>query len=89
MSDNRISVQCVVGDIAQQPDIDAVVNAANAQLRTGGGVAGALHRAAGPGLAEEGQPMAPIAPGQEVLTGGHNLPNCWVIHDITASCIML
>ncbi|MDR5887414.1 macro domain-containing protein [Vreelandella janggokensis] len=80
MSDNRISVQCVVGDIAQQPDVDAVVNAANAQLRTGGGVAGALHRAAGPGLAEEGRPMAPIAPGQAVLTGGHDLPNAWVIH---------
>jgi O-acetyl-ADP-ribose deacetylase (regulator of RNase III) len=80
MSDNRISVQCVVGDIAQQPDVDAVVNAANAQLRIGGGVAGALHRAAGPGLAEEGRPMAPIAPGQAVLTGGHNLPNRWVIH---------
>ncbi|QPL47702.1 macro domain-containing protein [Halomonas sp. A40-4] len=80
MSDNRISVQCVVDDIAQQPDVDAVVNAANAQLRTGGGVAGALHRAAGPGLAEEGRPMAPIAPGQAVLTGGHDLPNSWVIH---------
>ncbi|EHJ91973.1 macro domain-containing protein [Vreelandella boliviensis] len=81
MSDNNsISVQCVVGDIAQQPDVDAVINAANAQLRTGGGVAGALHRAAGPGLAEEGRPMAPIKPGQAVLTGGHNLPNSWVIH---------
>ncbi|CAM0554077.1 O-acetyl-ADP-ribose deacetylase [Vreelandella titanicae] len=81
MSDkSRISVQCVVGDIARQSDVDAVVNAANAQLRTGGGVAGALHRAAGPGLAEEGQSMAPINPGQAVLTGGHNLPNRWVIH---------
>lgn len=81
MSDNsNISVQCVVGDIAQQPDVDAVVNAANAQLMIGGGVAGALHRAAGPGLAEEGQSLAPINPGQAVLTGGHNLPNRWVIH---------
>ncbi|WP_447045512.1 macro domain-containing protein [Vreelandella sp. H-I2] len=77
---SKISVQCVVGDIAQQPDVDAVINAANAQLRTGGGVAGALHRAAGPGLAEEGQSMAPITPGQAVLTGGHELPNRWVIH---------
>lgn len=77
---NRIRVQCVAGDIAQQSDMDAVVNAANAQLRTGGGVAGALHRAAGPGLAEEGQSMAPIKPGQAVLTGGHHLPNRWVIH---------
>ncbi len=81
MSDNSsIRLACVVGDIAQQPDMDAVVNAANAQLRTGGGVAGALHRAAGPGLAEEGRSMAPIKPGQAVLTGGHNLPNRWVIH---------
>lgn len=81
MSGNsNIRVECVVGDIAQQSDVDAVVNAANAQLRTGGGVAGALHRAAGPGLAEEGRPIAPIKPGQAVLTGGYNLPNKWVIH---------
>lgn len=81
MSGNsNISVECVVGDIAQQTDVDAVVNAANAQLRTGGGVAGALHRVAGPGLAEEGRPLAPIKPGQAVLTSGYNLPNRWVIH---------
>lgn len=75
-----IIIQCVQGDIAQQADVDAVVNAANAQLRMGGGVAGALHKAAGPGLEEECRPLAPIQPGQAVITGAHNLPNSHVIH---------
>lgn len=69
-----------MGDIARQRNIDAVVNAANAQLMPGGGVAGALHRAAGRGLAEECRPLAPLQPGQCVITGGHNLPNLHVIH---------
>jgi O-acetyl-ADP-ribose deacetylase (regulator of RNase III) len=75
-----VTVECVVGDIAAQDDVDAVVNAANAELRIGGGVAGALHRAAGPGLEEEARPMAPIRPGEAVVTSGHGLPNRWVIH---------
>lgn len=75
-----ITIECAVGDIASQGGFDAVVNAANAQLRTGGGVAGAIHRAAGPGLAEEARPMAPIEPGQAVVTSGHGLPNAYVIH---------
>ncbi|MDZ7851165.1 MAG: macro domain-containing protein [Halomonas sp.] len=74
------TIECVKGDIAQQADIDAVVNAANAELRIGGGVAGALHRAAGPGLAEECRPLAPIRPGQAVISGAHELPNDRVIH---------
>jgi O-acetyl-ADP-ribose deacetylase len=73
-------VECVRGDIADQPDIDAVVNAANAELRTGAGVAGALHRAAGPGLERECRTLAPIRCGEAVITGGHNLPNRYVIH---------
>ncbi|MBF5058136.1 Appr-1-p processing domain-containing protein [Alcanivorax sp. 521-1] len=76
----RFTIECRQGDIANQTDMDAVVNAANALLRTGGGVAGALHRAAGPGLAEECAPMAPIEPGQAVISGGHRLPNRHVIH---------
>ncbi|AGA32860.1 Appr-1-p processing domain-containing protein [Thioalkalivibrio nitratireducens DSM 14787] len=74
------SIECVTGDITEQPDMDAVVNAANAQLRPGGGVAGAIHRAAGPGLEQECRPLAPIAPGQAVITGGHGLPNRHVVH---------
>lgn len=75
-----VTLQFVQGDIAAQDDVEAVVNAANAQLQTGGGVAGALHRAAGPGLAEEGRPMAPIQPGEVVATGAHDLPNDAVLH---------
>jgi len=76
----RIQPEIVRGDIAAQSDISAVVNAANAWLKTGGGVAGAIHRAAGPGLEEECRPLAPIKPGEAVITGAHNLPNDYVIH---------
>ncbi|MFO8235035.1 MAG: macro domain-containing protein [Bacteroidales bacterium] len=75
-----VTIEAVQGDIASQSDITAIVNAANAQLQIGGGVAGAIHRAAGPGLAEECRPMAPIRPGEAVISGGHNLPNEYVIH---------
>lgn len=75
-----VTIELRVGDIARQEGFDAVVNAANAELRIGGGVAGALHRAAGPGLAEEGRPLAPIKPGEAVITSGHRLPNDYVIH---------
>lgn len=75
-----ITIECVQGNIADQHGIDAVVNAANAALRPGGGVAGAIHRAAGPGLERECRPLAPIRPGQAVVTGAHNLPNRYVIH---------
>jgi len=77
---DQVQLEAVKGDIANQPDITAVVNAANARLEIGGGVAGAIHRAAGPGLAEECRPMAPISPGQAVISSGHNLPNDYVIH---------
>lgn len=76
----EVTVELVRGDITDQPDVDAIANAANAELRTGGGVAGAIHRAAGPGLADEAVPLGPIAPGEVVLTGGHDLPNPHVLH---------
>jgi len=75
-----VIIECVKGDITRQPDVTAVVNAANAWLRPGGGVAGAIHHAAGPELDKECRPLAPIKPGQAVITGGHNLPNKYVIH---------
>lgn len=73
-------LELVRADIAHQEDVEAVVNAANAQLRTGGGVAGAIHRAAGPQLEEECRALAPIEPGEAVTTGAHDLPNEHVIH---------
>jgi len=75
-----VTIECLQGNIADQPDMEAIVNAANAHLAPGGGVAGAIHRAAGPGLEQECRPMAPIEPGQAVLSGAHNLPNSYVIH---------
>lgn len=75
-----VTIELTVGDITAQTDVDAVVNAANAELRPGGGVAGAIHRAAGPALAAECAPFAPIDPGRCVLTAGHRLPNACVIH---------
>lgn len=75
-----IRLECIQGDITAQEGIDAVANAANAQLMPGGGVAGAIHRAAGPGLAEECRALAPIRPGEAVITSGHSLPNPYVIH---------
>jgi O-acetyl-ADP-ribose deacetylase (regulator of RNase III) len=77
-----VTVECVRGDITSQEDVAAIVNAANAQLRSGGGVAGAIHRAAGPGLEREARPLAPINPGEAVITGGHSLPNRYVIHTL-------
>lgn len=76
----RLTVELVRGNIASQPDMDAVVNAANASLVPGSGVAGAIHNAAGPGLEEECRGLAPIAPGEAVITTAHGLPNRYVIH---------
>lgn len=75
-----VSIELRQGDIARQADCEAVVNAANAQLESGGGVAGAIHAAAGSNLAKEARPLGPIKPGEAVITGGYNLPNKYVIH---------
>jgi len=75
-----VKLELVQGDIAAQSDVKAVVNAANARLETGGGVAGAIHRAAGPGLVREAEKHAPIEPGEAVITAAYELPNDHVIH---------
>lgn len=77
---DEITVQLVVGDITDQEDLAAVVNAANAELRPGGGVAGAIHRAAGAELDHACQPLAPIDVGDAVITPGFDLPNAHVLH---------
>ena len=74
------TLELVTGDITTQPDLDAVANAANALLQPGGGVAGAIHRAAGPKLAAACAPLAPIEPGTCVLTEAFALPNRAVLH---------
>jgi len=75
-----VKVECIRGNIAEQQDMDVIVNAANAELLPGSGVAGAIHSAAGPGLAEECRALAPIRPGQAVISSAHELPNRHVIH---------
>lgn len=80
MKSGNVKIEVQKGDIANQPDIQAIVNAANAELRIGGGVAGAIHRCAGTGLESECRKYAPINPGEAVITGAHDLPNEYVIH---------
>lgn len=77
---HRVVLELTSGDIAQQPDCDAIVNAANAQLRTGGGVAGAIHGAGDPELEQETKKYAPIRPGEAVITSAPHLPNKHIIH---------
>jgi O-acetyl-ADP-ribose deacetylase (regulator of RNase III) len=71
------------GDITTEP-VDAIANAANERLRGGGGVDGAIHRAAGPGLLEELRSRYPdgTATGTAVATGAHDLPARWVLHAV-------
>jgi O-acetyl-ADP-ribose deacetylase len=80
-----MKVEVVVGNIVKQPDVEALVNSANANLRLGSGVAGAIHTAAGPKLEEYCKPFAPLAYGAFLVTPGFKLPNLWVIHVRAAS----
>ncbi|MBK1696913.1 O-acetyl-ADP-ribose deacetylase [Rhodovibrio salinarum] len=77
--DARIEV--TQGDITQL-EVDAIVNAANKQLAGGGGVDGAIHRAAGPELKDACRKIGGCAPGQAVVTPGFKLPAKHIVHTV-------
>ena len=64
-------------------EVDAIANAANTELRHGGGVAGAISRAGGPVIQEESSRVAPIGLGEAIETSGGDMPCRWVIHAAT------
>ena len=81
--DTGPTIRALQGDIASQC-VDVVVNAANERLGAGAGVAGAIHKAAGPGLLRECADLYPdgCPTGEARVTGGHDLPAKWIVHTV-------